>query len=64
VRSNSPVVLSGVKYIIPYLCGVDRMKTPRVLDAVADVVLVYRPQPKTKPARRRKRRAAKIQREK
>jgi hypothetical protein len=45
------------------LCGVDRMpklKQLKALDAVADIVLAYRPKPKTKPARRRKRRAAKI----
>lgn len=30
--------------------------TPKVLDAVADVVLAYRPKPKTKAAKRRKRR--------
>lgn len=40
------------------------MKTPRVLDVTADVVLAYRPQPKSKPSRRRKRRAAKIRKEK
>lgn len=34
-------------------------KTPKALDAIADKVLRYRPKPKTKPARRRKRRAAK-----
>ena len=36
------------------------MKPPTALDAIADTVLRYRPKPKTKPARRRKRRAAKI----
>ena len=35
-------------------------KVQRQLDAIVDVVLVYRPKPKTKPARRRKREAAKI----
>jgi len=30
------------------------------LDRIADTVLAYRPKPKTKPAKRRKRRAAKI----
>jgi hypothetical protein len=34
--------------------------TPRVLDAIVDKVLAYRPKPKTKPARRRKRQAAKL----
>jgi hypothetical protein len=44
-----------------HLQGVDGMKpAPKVLDQIADVVLAYRPKPKTKPARRRKRQAAKI----
>lgn len=33
------------------------MKNLKALDAMADVVLAYRPKPKTKPARQRKRRA-------
>lgn len=41
-----------------------RVKTPKVLDAIADVVLRYRPKPKSKPARRRKRRKAKLDRSK
>jgi hypothetical protein len=32
------------------------MKTPRELDAVTDVVLAYKPKPKTKAAKRRTRR--------
>lgn len=32
---------------------------PKALDAIADVVLAYRPKPKTVPAKRRKRQAAK-----
>jgi len=36
------------------------MKTPKVLDAIADKVLRYRPKAKSKPAKRRKRRAAKM----
>lgn len=36
------------------------LKALKALDAIADVVLAYRPTPKTKPARRRKRRASKI----
>jgi hypothetical protein len=36
----------------------------RALDAIADTVLAYRPQAKSKPARRRKREAAKIAKEK
>lgn len=34
-------------------------RPPAVLNAIADKVLAYRPKPKSKPARRRKRRAAK-----
>jgi len=34
---------------------------PKALDAMVNVVLAYRPKPKTKPARRRKRLAAKMQ---
>ena len=30
-------------------------KPPKELDAIADVVLAYRPKPKTKPAKKRKR---------
>jgi hypothetical protein len=30
-------------------------KAPKALDAIADVVLAYRPKPKTKPARKRQR---------
>lgn len=37
-----------------------KAKTPKALDAIADAVLAYRPKPKTKPARRRKRRAKKL----
>jgi hypothetical protein len=32
----------------------------KALDAIVDKVLRYRPKPKSKPARRRKRRAAKL----
>jgi hypothetical protein len=42
----------------------DPQKPPSVLDAIADRVLRYRPKPKSKPAKRRKRRAAKIERSK
>jgi hypothetical protein len=38
-------------------------KPPKVLDAIADVVLAYKPNPKTKPAKKRKKRAAKIAKE-
>ena len=33
---------------------------PKVLDQIADVVLAYRPKPKTKPAKKRARRSKKI----
>ena len=36
---------------------VPTMKTPVELNKIADVVLAYRPKPKTKAAKRRKRRA-------
>jgi hypothetical protein len=39
-------------------------KTPKVLDAIADVVLAHRPKPKTVAAKKRKRRAAKVQKTK
>lgn len=39
-------------------------QTPKVLDTIADVVLAYRPKPKSAPAKRRKRRAAKAQKPK
>lgn len=38
------------------------MKTPPILDRIADVVLAHRPAPKSKPARKRARRAKKSQR--
>jgi hypothetical protein len=36
---------------------------PRELDAIADVVLAYRPKPKSEPAKKRKKRAAKLAKE-
>jgi hypothetical protein len=36
---------------------------PKALDAIADVVLAYKAKPKTKPAKKRKKRAAKIAKE-
>jgi hypothetical protein len=41
-----------------------KTKVPKQLDAIVDVVLAYRPKAKSKPARRRKRRATKIAKEK
>lgn len=38
-------------------------KIPKALDAIADVVLGYKPKPKTKSAKKRKKRAAKIAKE-
>jgi len=35
---------------------------PKELDAIADVVLAYRPKQKSKPGKKRKRRAAKLAR--
>jgi hypothetical protein len=35
--------------------------SPKILDAIVDQVLAYKPKPKTTPARRRKRRAKKAQ---
>ncbi len=37
------------------------MPAPKALDAIADRVLRYRPKPKSKLARRRKRQAAKLE---
>jgi hypothetical protein len=34
-------------------------KPPKALDAITDIVLAYRPKPKTKPAKRRTRRKRK-----
>ena len=36
------------------------MKPPPILDAAADKVLAHKPKPKSKPARKRARRAKKI----
>jgi len=37
------------------------MKPPKELDRIADVVLAYRPKPKSKPARKRARRRKQAQ---
>jgi hypothetical protein len=37
-----------------------KLKPLKALDAIADIVLAFRPKAKSKPARRRKRRAAKL----
>jgi hypothetical protein len=37
-----------------------KLKPPKALDQIADIVLAFRPTAKSKPARRRKRRATKI----
>jgi hypothetical protein len=39
-------------------------KPPKELDAIVDIVLAYKAKPKTKPAKKRKKRAAKIAKEK
>jgi hypothetical protein len=36
---------------------------PKELDAIADVVLAYRPKPKSKPGKKRRRMASKIARD-
>jgi hypothetical protein len=38
-------------------------RTPKELDAIVDKVLAYKAKPKTKPAKKRKKRAVKIARE-
>ena len=38
----------------------DRPKAPKELDAIADVVLAYKPKPKSEPAKKRKNKAKKI----
>ncbi len=42
----------------------NKTKEQKALDAIVDTVLKYKPKPKTLPARRRKRRSAKIVNEK
>jgi hypothetical protein len=37
-----------------------KQQEKKALDAIADIVLAFRPKPKSRPARRRKRRAAKL----
>lgn len=39
-------------------------KPPRALDAIADVVLRYRPKPKSEPAKERRRKKRRVEREK
>ena len=41
----------------------DQEAPPKELDAIADVILAYRPKPVSKPAKKRKRKAAKIAKE-
>jgi hypothetical protein len=38
----------------------NKKQIPKELDAIADVVLAYRPKPKSKPAKKRKRLAKKL----
>lgn len=51
----------------PHLSGVDRVtdvpKPPEALDAIADVVLRYRPKPVSDAAKQRKKRAKKAAKE-
>ena len=37
------------------------MKTPKALEAIADVVLAYRPKPKSKAAKKRRKKEKKCQ---
>lgn len=39
-------------------------KIPKVLDAIADVVLRYRPKPKSEPAKQRRKNRRKLEKEK
>ena len=34
--------------------------TPKAFEAIVDIVLAYKPKPKSKPAKKRKKRAAKL----
>ena len=55
-------VSASGQFLFPYTacsCGANR-KPPKILDAMTDLVLAYRPKAKSKPARRRKRRANKL----
>ena len=36
------------------------LRAPKVLDAIADLVLAYKPKPKSKPAKKRKKQAKKL----
>jgi hypothetical protein len=40
------------------------IRTPKALDAITDVMLAYKPKPKSKPARKRSEKAEKIVKEK
>jgi hypothetical protein len=39
-------------------------KVPKALDAIADVVLHYRPKPKSQPAKNRRKKRRKLEKEK
>jgi hypothetical protein len=41
-----------------------QQKAPKALDAIADVILAYRPKPKTKPARKRQKMRRRLAQEK
>ncbi len=59
-KNTIMVRMDRTKKLVPF--GAEQMtkiRTPKALDAMADKVLRYRPKPKTTPARRRKRAAAK-----
>jgi hypothetical protein len=54
--------LEGDSEIGAGLLARDPTFPPAEFDAIADVVLAYRPKPKSKPAKKRKRRAKKLSR--
>lgn len=47
----------------PGSCEMKKPKPPKALDAMADMILAYRPKPKSAPAKKRKRRATKARKE-
>jgi hypothetical protein len=51
---------TGRRLTYKRLNPMNEKKTPDKLDAIADVILAYSPKPKSKPAKKRKRRAAKL----
>ena len=56
--------LQGPRTARRKLCAMTKPRVPKALDSIVDLVLAYKPKAKSKPARRRKRRATKIAKEK